>query len=105
MIIDFNIAYFGDTKVKVEYKGISAGIANIQFEGNLRVLLKNFTEESTPDGAEIMFLALPKFDYELLNALAPFELFSSGELFRSIIDELITEKLVFPNKITIPLSR
>jgi hypothetical protein len=103
-MIDFNLAYFGDAKLMIEVKGISAGIANIQFEGNFRVLLKNINVNSVkPDKIEIMFLEIPKYDFELLNAIAPLELFATGDFLRTIFNEVIKSKLVFPNKISIDI--
>lgn len=101
LLVDCNVAYNGDSKFIVTYKHIRAGIRNFEFNGNLRVNLRNFMQlnaEKKVEIIEISFLSAPTFNFELLDALAPFELFASGDLIRTILTEAINSHLVEPNK-------
>lgn len=104
LMIDFDLIYHGDSKITIEYNGIRAGIGHVQFSGKFRIIIKNIQLELMKvEEVEIMFLELPEYNYELLNAFAPLELFASGELIHSIINDLINTKIVYPNKIVITL--
>lgn len=96
------MAYNGDAKFVISFKGISAGIRNIEFNGNFRVKLENFMMSSKKaESLEFTFLSSPMVNFELLNSLAPLDLFSSGDFIRTILHEAINSRLVHPNKITI----
>lgn len=56
-------------------------------------------------GIEISFLMCPTYNFELLTALAPLDMFASGDLLRSIIKSQLTSRLVHPNKIYIKLKK
>lgn len=101
LMIDCKLAYGGDAKFTVSFKHIRAGIRNIELNGNMRLKLKNFMQINSSkqaESVEISFLSTPTVNFELLNALAPLELFSSGDLIRTILNETINSQLVDPNK-------
>ena len=119
-----SFGYIGDCEIIFSTNGISGGIRNVQLKGNLRIILKNF-RLTFPAlcGIEISFMEYPSLDYELTTALATLgmdgkyifnifqhfflqsDMFSTGELIRSLIRDEIIKRLVFPKKFLIKLKK
>lgn len=107
VVIDLGLSYFGDAAIGFSLNGINehGGIKNFKLIGNLRIVLKTSVSSSTLlEGIDISFLECPTYDFELTTALAPLNVFVSGDLLHSIIKEQLSNRLVFPNKIKIKLK-
>ncbi|CRK99353.1 CLUMA_CG012752, isoform A [Clunio marinus] len=105
ILIDVNISYVGDSELIVSLNGFQGGIKNLQVEGKIRIGMKNLS--SLPpfiSEVEISFLESPTFDFEFSTALVPLDMFATGDLLRSFINEEISRRLVFPNKIIIKVE-
>jgi hypothetical protein len=53
---------------------------------------------------QIYFLRHPVINFELTSALAMLDMFSTGDLIRSVLKDQISKALVYPNTINIKLS-
>lgn len=103
-MIDLSVSYIGDCELNFTLNGIAGGIKDIQVEGVLRVILKPLkTEVPHIAAVQIYFLRHPTTNFELTSALAMLDMFSTGDLIRSILKEQISKTLVYPNKIKIQL--
>ena len=103
IVIDLSLSYFGDAELSFWLHGIQGGIKNVELLGTLRIVLKNsMANAQLLEAVEISFLECPTYDFELTTALAPLN--TSGELLHSIIKEQLSERLVFPNKISIKVN-
>lgn len=103
--VDLNISYCGDSTLSFSLNSIEGGIQNIEMSGTLRIVLMLDSTSTLISGLEISFLKNPTFDFELMTALAPLNLYLSGDLLRAIIKDQISRQLVFPNKISINLTK
>lgn len=103
--IDLNISYCGDSTLSFSLNSIEGGIQNIEMSGTLRIVLMLDSTSTLISELEISFLKTPVFDFELMTALAPLNMYLSGDLLRAIIKDQISRQLVFPNKITVNLTK
>lgn len=102
LTIDVNLCYFGDCEMSFSLNMIEGGIRNVESESALRVIFKPHVPFVSL--IQIYFLRHPMVNFELTSALASLDLFSTGDLIRSILKEQIAKHLVFPNKIDIKLK-
>ncbi|KAG5886718.1 hypothetical protein JTB14_030784 [Gonioctena quinquepunctata] len=104
IIIDFDVFYDGDCDINFSMSGTQIGtIKDFQVGAELRVVLKPLMIK-TPivGGIQVFFLNTPDINFELegLSAIPGLSYF-----IRQKIEEKITKKLVFPNKITKRFSK
>lgn len=105
IIVEISVSYFGDAELIFGLNNIDGGIKNIELEGTLRVVLKHLIPQPPlVCGIELSFLKCPTYDFELMTALAPLNMFASGDLIRSVIQDQLCNELVYPNKIYIKLK-
>lgn len=105
IVIDLNVSYFGDAELSFSLNSIPGVVKNIELVGTLRVVLKSSVSTTQLiENIEITFLEYPTYDFELMAALAPLNMFMSGELLHSVIKEQLSNRLVFPNKIVIKVK-
>lgn len=104
IVVDINFSYYGDAEMSFIINGIEGGIKNIDINGTLRIVLIPGSASSLISSLEISFIKIPTFDFELLTALAPLDMFVSGDLLRAFISDQISRHIVFPNKRIIKLE-
>lgn len=106
IVAEVNVSYFGDAELAVSINGIEGGIRNIEFHATVRIVLKHLIPAPPLlSGIEISFMKCPTYDFELTTALAPLDMFASGDLLRTIITDQLTNRLVYPNKVYIKLKK
>lgn len=105
LMVDVYFSYYGDAELSVSINKIEGGIKDISFEGVIRLVLKLIPIKSTFVGSiEISFLGSPTFDFNLTTALAPIDMFSTGDLLRSFIADQISYRMIFPKKVLIKIK-
>ncbi|CAH1098447.1 unnamed protein product [Psylliodes chrysocephalus] len=104
IIIDFDVYYDGDCDIHFSMSGAQIGrIKDFQVGAELRLVLKPLMiKMPIIGGIQIFFLNTPDINFELdgISGIPGFSYF-----IRQKIEERITKKLVFPNKITKRFSK
>ncbi|XP_008193857.1 extended synaptotagmin-2 [Tribolium castaneum] len=104
IIIDFDVFYDGDCDINFSFSGAEiGGIRDFQLSVEVRVVLKPLLPKvPLIGGIQIYFLNTPDINFTL-EGLSGIPGLSS--FIRSKIEEKITKKIVFPNKITKRFSK
>lgn len=98
------MSYYGDCELSFSHTGIEGGIKDIEVEAALRVILKPLqTQVPHLSAVQIYLLRHPVVNFELTSALSMLDMFTTGDLIRSILKEQISRFLVYPNTISIKL--
>lgn len=106
IILDITICYYGDLELTFSLNGIEGGIKDIELEGTLRIALKPIVAKMPLISAvQIYFLKHPRTNFELTMGLASLDMFTTGELIRSILKDQISLFMVYPNKLHIKLDK
>ena len=105
LMVDVDFIYFGDCEFSFSVNGFEGGIKNLQMDGQLRVVAKLVPIVPLISGFDFSFLKCPKFIYELTTILAPLNMFALSDLLHAVISEQITNRMVFPNKITVKTKK
>ena len=106
IIADCDILYKGDSKIKFSIQGFLAEISSITFRGMVRIQLQPLHNQ-VPfiGGIEVFFLERPFLEYDMggIGNLADFP--GISPLVRSLVDDEISSKMVWPNRLRVTLSK
>ncbi|CAG9823457.1 unnamed protein product [Phaedon cochleariae] len=104
IIIDFDVYYDGDCDIKFSMSGTQVGcVKDFQVGAELRIVLKPLMiKMPIIGGIQVFFLNTPDINFELdgISGIPGLSYF-----IRQKIEEKITKKLVFPNKVTKRFSK
>ena len=104
-ILDLDLLYEGDAKIKLCVKSVTMGVSAIQLRGMLRVIFKPFVGEPNPiGGMTVFFLNRPKIGFDLINLLNVLDIPGLKSKLRSVAEDVICSIMVLPNRIVIPMS-
>lgn len=104
-ILDLDLLYEGDAKIKLSVKSVSMGVSDIQVRGLLRIIIKPFVGEPNPvGGITVFFLNRPKIKFDLINLLNVLDIPGLKSKLRSVSEDVICSIMVLPNRIVVPLS-
>ncbi|XP_073704614.1 extended synaptotagmin-2 isoform X2 [Garra rufa] len=106
IIMDLQISFVGNTEIDVDIKKYycRAGIKSIQLNGVLRVIMEPLLGDMPLIGAlSMFFLKKPLLDINWTGLTNMLDIPGINGLCDSIIQDIIYNYLVLPNKITIPL--
>jgi Ca2+-dependent lipid-binding protein len=104
-ILDLDLLYEGDAKIKLCVKSVTMGVSAIQLRGMLRVIFKPFVGEPNPiGGLTVFFLNRPKIKFDLINLLNVLDIPGLKSKLRSVAEDVICSIMVLPNRIVIPMS-
>lgn len=104
-ILDLDLLYEGDAKIKLNVKGVTLGVSAIQLRGLLRVIFKPFVGEPNPvGGITVFFTNRPKVSFDLINLLNVLDFPGLKSHLRSVGEDVICSIMVLPNRIVVPMS-
>ena len=104
-ILDLDLLYEGDAKIKLCVKSVTMGVSDIQLRGILRVIFKPFVGETNPiGGLTVFFLNRPKIKFDLINLLNVLDIPGLKSKLRSVAEDVICSIMVLPNRIVVPMS-
>ena len=104
-ILDLDLLYEGDAKIKLCVKSVTLGVSDIQLRGMLRVIFKPFVGEPNPvGGLTVFFLNRPKIKFDLINLLNVLDIPGLKSKLRSVVEDVICSIMVLPNRIVVPMS-
>lgn len=104
-ILDLDLLYEGDAKIKLNVKSVTLGVSAIQLRGLLRVIFKPFVGEPNPiGGLTVFFLNRPKISFDLINLLNVLDIPGLKSKLRSVAEDVICSIMVLPNRIVVPMS-
>ncbi|XP_028406048.1 extended synaptotagmin-3-like [Dendronephthya gigantea] len=104
-ILDLDLLYEGDAKIKLCVKSVNMGVSDIQLRGVLRVIFKPFVGEPNPiGGLTVFFLNRPKIKFDLINLLNVLDIPGLKSKLRSVAEDVICSIMVLPNRIVVPMS-
>lgn len=104
IMLDIEILYAGDLQVKVNAKNIKAGVKDVQFHGDIRVILKPLCNRIPFFATMTVFLLkMPEIDFNLIAIANAFDLPGLRKLIDSVIEDTIAKTLVLPNRLVIPV--
>ena len=104
-VIDADLSYHGDAQVKLSVKNVKLGISNFQLYGPLRIILKPLLSDGiVVGGITVFFLKRPKISFNLTNLLNVLDIPGLKKTLRGIVDDVIANYVVLPNRIAIPLA-
>lgn len=104
-VIDADLSYYGDAQVKLSVKNVKLGISNFQLYGPLRIILKPLLSDGiVVGGITVFFLKRPKISFNLTNLLNVLDIPGLKKTLRGIVDDVIANFVVLPNRIAIPLA-
>ena len=104
-VIDADLSYHGDAQVKLSVKNVKLGISNFQLYGPLRIILKPLLSDGiVVGGITVFFLKRPKISFNLTNLLNVLDIPGLKKTLRGIVDDVIANFVVLPNRIAIPLA-
>lgn len=104
-VIDADLSYHGDAQVKLSVKNVKLGISNFQLYGPLRIILKPLSSDGiVVGGITVFFLKRPKISFNLTNLLNVLDIPGLKKTLRGIVDDVIANFVVLPNRIAIPLA-
>ncbi|XP_066579755.1 extended synaptotagmin-2 isoform X1 [Amia ocellicauda] len=106
IIMDLQISFVGNTEIDVDIKRYycRAGIKSIQLHGVLRVIMEPLLGDMPLIGAlSIFFLKKPLLDINWTGLTNMLDIPGLNGLSDNLIQDIICNYLVLPNRITIPL--
>ena len=104
-ILDLDLLYEGDAKIKLSVKSVNMGVSDIQLRGMLRIIFKPFVGEPNPiGGLTVFFLNRPKIKFDLINLLNVLDIPGLKSKLRSVAEDVICSIMVLPNRIVVPMS-
>eukprot|EP00794_Sanderia_malayensis_P003076 gene3076-3541_t len=106
IIADVDFIYTGDASVKVNLKGMSAGITDIQVRGKIRVEINPLiTSPPLIGGMSIYFLECPDIDFDLTNLLSILDMPGLSDILHCVIKDVLSSFVALPNRIKIPIAK
>ncbi|XP_038573212.1 extended synaptotagmin-2-like isoform X2 [Micropterus salmoides] len=106
IIMDLQISFVGNTEIDVDIKKYycRAGIKSIQLHGTMRVVMEPLLGDMPLIGAlSIFFLKKPLLDINWTGLTNMLDIPGINGLCDNILQDIINNALVLPNRITIPL--
>ncbi|XP_077347264.1 extended synaptotagmin-2 isoform X1 [Lithobates pipiens] len=106
IILDLKISFVGNTEIDLEIKRYfcRAGVKSIQLHGTLRVILEPLIGDIPIIGAlSIFFLKKPLLDINWTGLTNLLDIPGLNGISDTIILDIISNYLVLPNRITVPL--
>ncbi|UJR26520.1 hypothetical protein I4U23_007843 [Adineta vaga] len=104
IMIDVEVFYAGDALVKAKVKGIVCGIKDIQFVGDLRIILSPLINTIPLFGAlTYFFLKKPSIDFKLTDAGTLVDIPGLNDLMLVQINDIVASLMVLPNRQVFPL--
>ncbi|XP_040575394.1 extended synaptotagmin-2 [Lepeophtheirus salmonis] len=107
IIIDGELNYDGNCDLRVSLLGISSGVKDLRLFSRGRIVLKPTSKKALPffvGGAQFYLLETPIISFDLDGIAAVCDWPLIREKVRKELYESINKKIVYPNRITIPLS-
>jgi Ca2+-dependent lipid-binding protein len=104
VMLDVEVLYAGDAHIKLECQGMLAGLKEIQFQGDVRVILKPLCDR-IPFFASItcFLLKSPHIDFNLTEVANTFDMPGLRKLIDTLLNDTISKILVLPNRLCIPI--
>ena len=105
IVLDLEIIYAGDARVKFTVQGLDCEINEINFKAVVRLVFKPLIDAlPIVGGVELYFISLPSLDYNL-GGMANFaEIPGISNVIRSILDNIIKRGFVWPNRFSVWLN-
>ncbi|CAF0788896.1 unnamed protein product [Rotaria sp. Silwood1] len=106
IMIDVEVFYAGDAIIKAKLKGIVCGIRDIQFVGDMRIILSPLINTIPLIGAvTYFFLKKPSIDFKLTDAGTLVDIPGLNDLLLVQINDIIASMMVLPNRQVLPLVK
>ncbi|CAF1446604.1 unnamed protein product [Rotaria sp. Silwood1] len=106
IIMDIEAIYTGDAIIKAKLKGIVCGIKNIQFVGDIRIILSPLINTIPLVGAvTFFFLKKPSIDFQLTDAGTLVDIPGLHDLLLVQINDIIASMMVLPNRQVLPFVK
>lgn len=104
IIIDLEVLYAGDAKIKMQMKKLIVGVKSIQFQGDMRIILKPLCTQ-IPFFAALtaFFLRTPSFDFDLTEVANALDIPILNDTLKTVISDILNKILVLPNRLVIPI--
>ncbi|XP_056370928.1 extended synaptotagmin-1 [Oenanthe melanoleuca] len=106
ILLDLNISYVGDVQIDVEVKKFfcKAGVKGMQLHGTLRVILEPLLGEAPLVGAlSLFFIRRPTLDINWTGMTNLLDIPGLSSMSDSVIMESLSNLLVLPNRLLLPL--
>ncbi|CAF2252498.1 unnamed protein product [Rotaria magnacalcarata] len=104
IMMDIEVFYAGDACVKAKLKGIVCGVKDIQFVGDVRIILSPLINTIPLIGAvTYFFLRKPSINFKLTNAGTLVDIPGLNDLMLVQINEIIASMMVLPNRQVVAL--
>ncbi|CAF0743361.1 unnamed protein product [Adineta steineri] len=104
IMMDIEVFYAGDAHIKSKVKGIVCGVKDIQFVGDLRVILSPLINTIPLFGAvTYFFLRKPSIDFKLTDAGTLVDIPGLNDLMLVQINDIVASMMVLPNRQVFPL--
>ncbi|CAF0965132.1 unnamed protein product [Adineta ricciae] len=99
IMIDVEVFYAGDAHIKAKVKGIVCGIKDIQFVGELRIILSPLINTIPLFGAlSYFFLKKPSIHFKLTDAGTLVDIPGLNDLMLVQINDIVASLMVLPNR-------
>ncbi|XP_042303119.1 LOW QUALITY PROTEIN: extended synaptotagmin-3 [Sceloporus undulatus] len=106
VMLDLQICYIGDCEIHMELSKFKVGVKGVQLYGTLRVILEPLLTDAPFVGAvTIFFIQKPHLEINWAGLTNLLDAPGISVLSDSLIQDLISSRLVLPNRITIPLKK
>ncbi|CAF4583689.1 unnamed protein product [Rotaria socialis] len=106
IMMDIEVFYAGDACVKAKLKGIVCGVKDIQFVGEIRIILSPLINTIPLVGAvTYFFLRKPSIDFKLTDAGTLVDIPGLNDLMLVQINEIVASMMVLPNRQVFALAR
>lgn len=104
IMMDVEVSYAGDAHIKAKLKGIVCGIKDIQFVGDVRIILSPLINTIPLIGAvTYFFLKKPSIDFKLTDAGTLVDIPGLNDLMLAQINDIVASMMVLPNRQVFPL--
>jgi Ca2+-dependent lipid-binding protein len=105
IIMDLDLIFASDCDIKFSVKGVKAKISDFSLRGLLRVVFKPLvTEIPLIGGVQVYFLSPPEINFDLGGVANCLDVPGLSNIIRNVVIEQISNFVVLPNKITVPLA-
>ncbi|CAF3589922.1 unnamed protein product [Rotaria sp. Silwood1] len=99
IMMDIEVFYAGDAIIKTKLKGIACGIKDIQFVGDIRIILSPLINTIPLVGSvTYFFLRKPSINFKLTDAGTLVDLPGLNDLLLVQINDIIASMMVLPNR-------
>ncbi|CAF4212678.1 unnamed protein product [Rotaria sp. Silwood2] len=104
IMMDVEVFYAGDACIKAKLKGIVCGIRDIQFVGDIRIILSPLINTIPLVGAvTYFFLKRPSIDFKLTDAGTLVDIPGLNDIMLVQINDILASMMVLPNRQVLPL--